>query len=99
MKILGVRDVCLLTEPERGKGYNIESKMSNGSPRYIEVKASRSRVAALELTGNEYQHILGNPGRSFVYVVANSSSDPTLYIISGIVLGGSYAGENIYLVV
>jgi len=72
-----------LSEPERYKGYDIESKMSDGSPKYIEVKASRSVVPDIELTRNEYQHILNNPEHSFVYVVTNAISNPTLHIIPG----------------
>jgi hypothetical protein len=75
-----------LTEPERGKGYDIESKISDGSPRYIEVKASRDWFPSIELTRNEYQHILNNPERSFVYVVASVFSNPTLHIIPGTAL-------------
>jgi hypothetical protein len=57
--------------------------MPDSSPKYIEVKASRDWLPSIELTRNEYQHILNNPGRSFVYVVASVFSDPTLYIIPG----------------
>jgi hypothetical protein len=86
MEVLGVRDARLLTEPERGKGYDIESKMPDGSPKYIEVKASRSGVPDIELTRNEYQRILNNPERSFIYVVTNALSDPTLHVIPGTAL-------------
>jgi hypothetical protein len=85
-EVLGVRDARILTEPERYKGYDIESRMPDGSPKYIEVKASRSGVPDIELTRNEYQHILNNPERSLVYVVTNAFSDPMLRIIPGTAL-------------
>jgi hypothetical protein len=75
-EVLGIRDARVLTEPEGGKGYDIESKMSDGSPKYIEVKASRDLYPSIELTRNEYQHILNNLERSFVYVVTNALNDP-----------------------
>jgi hypothetical protein len=84
MEVLGVRDARVLSEPERYKGYDIVSKMSDGSPKYIEVKASSTWYLDIELTRNEYQHILNNPERSFVYVVTNAISDPTLHIIPGV---------------
>jgi hypothetical protein len=71
-------------------------------PKYIEVKASKDRLPNIELTRNEYQHILNNPERSFVYVVASVFSDPTLHIVPGTALKdlkGSYTSENNYLVV
>jgi hypothetical protein len=85
-EVLGVKDARVLTEPERYKGYDIESRMPDGSPKYIEVKASRDWLPSIELTRNEYQHILNNPERSFVYVVVSVFSDPTLHIIPGTAL-------------
>jgi hypothetical protein len=85
-EVLGVKDARVLTEPERYKGYDIESRMPDSSPKYIEVKASRYEAVEIELTRNEYQHILNNPERSFVYVVASVFSDPTLHIIPGTAL-------------
>jgi hypothetical protein len=60
--------------------------MPDGSPKYIEVKASRDWLPSIELTRNEYQHILNNPERSFVYVVVSVFSDPMLHIIPGTAL-------------
>jgi hypothetical protein len=85
-EVLGVKDARVLTETERYKGYDIESRMPDGSPKYIEVKASRDWLPSIELTRNEYQHILSNPERSFVYVVASVFSNPTLHIIPGTAL-------------
>jgi hypothetical protein len=85
-EVLGVKDARVLTETERYKGYDIESRMPDGSPKYIEVKASRDWLPSIELTRNEYQHILNNPERSFVYVVASVFSNPTLHIIPGTAL-------------
>jgi hypothetical protein len=85
-EVLGVKDARVLTEPERYKGYDIESRMPDNSPKYIEVKASRDWLPSIELTRNEYQHILNNPERSFVYVVASVFSNPTLHIIPGTAL-------------
>ena len=85
-EVLGVKDARVLTESERYKGYDIESRMPDGSPKYIEVKASRSGYPDIELTRNEYQHILNNPERSFIYVVESALNDPTLNIIPGTAL-------------
>jgi len=84
MEMLDVREARVLCEPERYKGYDIVSKMSDGSPRYIEVKASSTWYLDIELTRNKYQHILNSSERSFVYVFTNVMSDPTLHIILGI---------------
>jgi len=83
---LEFKDARVLTESERYKGYDIESRMPDGSPKYIEVKASRSGYPDIELTRNEYQHILNNPERSFIYVVESALSDPTLNVIPGTAL-------------
>jgi hypothetical protein len=85
-EVLGVRDARVLTESERYKGYDIESRMPDGSPKYIEVKASRSAYPSIELTRNEYQHILNNPERSFIYVVESALNDPTVNVIPGTAL-------------
>jgi hypothetical protein len=85
-EVLGIKDARVLTEPERYKGYDIESRMPDGSLKYIEVKASRSGSPDIELTGNEYQHILNNLERSFVYVVTEALSNPTLHVIPGTAL-------------
>jgi hypothetical protein len=39
-----------------------------------------------KMPDNEYQHILNNLERSFVYVIASVFSDPTLHIIPGTAL-------------
>ena len=83
MEVLDVRDAHVLSEPERYKGCDIASKMSDGSPKYIEVETSSTWYLDIELTRNEYQHILNSSERSFVYVVTNAMSDPTLHIILG----------------
>jgi hypothetical protein len=85
-EVLGVKDARVLTETERYKGYDIESRMPDGSPKYIEVKASRDWLPSIELTRNEYQHILNNPERSFIYVVESALNDPTLNVIPGTAL-------------
>jgi hypothetical protein len=85
-EVLGVKDARVLTEPERYKGYDIESRMPDGSPKYIEVKASSRGYPDIELTRNEYQHILNNPERSFIYVVESALNDPTLNVIPGTAL-------------
>jgi hypothetical protein len=85
-EVLGVKDARVLTESERYKGYDIESRMPDGSPKYIEVKASSRGYPDIELTRNEYQHILNNPERSFIYVVESALNDPTLNVIPGTAL-------------
>jgi hypothetical protein len=86
MEVLGIKDARSLSEPERYKGYDIESRMPDSLPKYIEVKASRSGYPDIELTRNEYQHILNNPERSFIYVVESALNDPTLNVIPGTAL-------------
>jgi hypothetical protein len=85
-EVLGIKDARRLSESERGSGYDIESRMPDGSPKYIEVKASRDWSPNIELTRYEYWHILNNPERSFVYVVTNAFNDPTLHVIPGTTL-------------
>jgi len=81
---LGVREARPLTESERYKGYDIESRMHDGSPKYIEVKASvKPYLVDIELTKNEYQHILNHPERSFVYVVTDALREPALHVMPG----------------
>jgi len=84
---LSIREARPLTESERYKGYDIESKMPDGSPKYIEVKALRDRYylsySSIELTKNEYQHILNHSERYFVYVITDALGEPTLHVIPG----------------
>ncbi|RSN77723.1 sacsin N-terminal ATP-binding-like domain-containing protein [Candidatus Methanodesulfokora washburnensis] len=77
-----VENIRVLTESERGKGYDIESRMPDGSPKYIEVKASKG-LWSINLTKNEYKFILDNPNNSFIYIVAFALKDPELYIMRG----------------
>jgi hypothetical protein len=77
-------DVRLLSESEKGKGYDIESKMQDGSPKYIEVKASKDmRVSRITLRKSEYSFLLNNPDNYFVYIVVNALKDPELHVVPG----------------
>jgi hypothetical protein len=78
----GIWDVQSLSESERGKGYDIKSRMPDGSPKYIEVKASKGQWS-ITLTKNEYSFILDHSNCSFVYIVTYALKDPELYIVQG----------------
>jgi hypothetical protein len=78
----GILDAQPLSESEKGKGYDIKSRMPNGSPKYIEVKASKGQWN-INLTRNEYSFILDHPDCSFVYIVTYALKDPELYIVRG----------------
>ena len=74
-----------LAEFERGKGYDIESKMKDDSPKYVEVKATKDRWEFLRITlrKNEYNFALTNPDNYFVYIVVNALKDPELRVVPG----------------
>jgi hypothetical protein len=81
-EVCGIWDAQLLSESERGKGYDIKSRMPDGSPKYIEVKASKDSWS-IDLTKSEYRFILDNPNHSFIYIVIHALRDPELYIVQG----------------
>ncbi|RLE48907.1 MAG: hypothetical protein DRJ31_06205, partial [Candidatus Methanomethylicota archaeon] len=60
----------------------IKSRMPDGSPKYIEVKASKGEWS-IRLTKAEYRFILDNPERTYVYVIANALKDPELHVVPG----------------
>jgi hypothetical protein len=83
-EVLGVKDARPLTESERGKGYDIESRMPDGSPKYIEVKArSGDYYESITLARSEYELLFNKPECTYVYVVLNALSDPVLHIVPG----------------
>ena len=81
-EVCRVWDAQPISESERGRGYDIRSRMPDGSPKYIEVKASKGEWS-ITLTKTEYRFILDNPSSTFVYVIANALKDPELHIIPG----------------
>ncbi|MEM3451849.1 MAG: DUF3883 domain-containing protein [Nitrososphaerales archaeon] len=81
-EVLGIWDASPLAESERGKGYDIRSRMPDGSPKYIEVKASKGQWW-ITLTKVEYRFILENAERMYLYVVTNALKDPELHVILG----------------
>jgi hypothetical protein len=83
-EVLGVKDARPLTESERGKGYDIESRMPDGSPKYIEVKArSGDYYESITLAKSEYELLFNKPECTYVYVVLNALSDPVLHTVPG----------------
>jgi len=64
------------------KGYDIESKMPDGNPKYIEVKGMRGE-GALELKKYQYKRIIDKKERTRVYVVINALKNPELFEIKG----------------
>ena len=81
-----VAEARALDESEaRGKGYDIESKMPDGSLKCIEVKARAKEwyVSDLELTRAEYNRMFSDPQRYFVYIVCNALTRPELYVVKG----------------
>ncbi|MGC9202933.1 MAG: sacsin N-terminal ATP-binding-like domain-containing protein [Thermoproteota archaeon] len=78
----GCWDAQPLAESERGKGYDIKSRMTDGSPKYIEVKASKGEWS-ITLTKAEYRFILENPEHTYLYVITNALKSPELHGIPG----------------
>lgn len=71
-------------EPEdvskENEGFDIRSKLKDGTCRYIEVKA-RAGIGAVELTNNEWLNAKKFKEDYYLYVVLNSASNPELHII------------------
>lgn len=77
-------EVRELTSSEaQGKGYDIESKMSDGSTKYIEVKGSSESEPEIAFTRNEFQLIIHKPDHSFIYITTDALKKPKLSVISG----------------
>ncbi len=61
-------------------GFDIRSKLMDGTFRYIEVKA-RATTGPVELTQNEWLKAKRFGSDYFLYVVLNAAKEPELYII------------------
>ncbi|HNR80419.1 MAG TPA: DUF3883 domain-containing protein, partial [Mesotoga infera] len=61
-------------------GFDIRSRIIDGTYRYIEVKA-RAKTGPVELTQNEWLKAKRFGADYFLYVVLNAAKEPELYII------------------
>lgn len=67
-----------------GLGFDILSKNTNGTDRYIEVKATKlTKEAPFYFSALEYDFSKRNSSNFFLYRVFNLKSDPKLFIASG----------------
>lgn len=67
-----------------GLGYDILSRNSNGTDRYIEVKATKlTREAPFYFSALEYDFSKRAHSNFFLYRVFNLKTDPKLFIING----------------
>jgi uncharacterized protein DUF3883 len=64
-----------------GKGYDILSYEEDGTPRYIEVKASTGRGRTFLMSDNEWQFARRAKRAYFIYRVINVDAAPELYRI------------------
>lgn len=71
-----VKDV---SNPSLKKGFDLQSKHSNGEVRYIEVKG-RTGVANVELTENEWRQAANHQDRYWLYVVYHCDTVPKLHL-------------------
>lgn len=67
-----------------GLGYDILSKNTNGTDRYIEVKATKlTKEAPFYFSEREYDFSKRNSSRFYLYRVFNIREDPKLFIANG----------------
>jgi len=95
--------VRVLSESERGKGYDVESILPNGTKRCIEVKSSSSEKVDIRLTRAELSRLLGTgedePCEYYVYVVPDALKDPSLYVLESSKLRNIIAELDISIVI
>lgn len=94
---LSEKEVHVVEESERGRGYDIESKMRDGSPMYIEVKGSGEYAPQISLTASQYRLIISNPEKTFIYIVTNALRDPELHVVPAKLLIDKHLTEKIEL--
>ena len=70
-----IKDV---SKPQLKKGFDLESRHSDGEVRYIEVKG-RTGIASVELTANEWRQAANHQDRYWLYVVYHCDAAPQLY--------------------
>ena len=71
-----VKDV---SNPNRKKGFDLQSRHPNGEVRYIEVKG-RTGITSVELTANEWRQAANHRDRYWLYVVYHcDTEEPQLY--------------------
>ena len=67
-----------------GLGFDILSKNTNGTDRYIEVKATKlTKVAPIFFTKNKFDFSRANKNNYYLYRVFNLKQDPKLFIVTG----------------
>jgi hypothetical protein len=67
-----------------GLGYDVLSKNTNGTDRYIEVKTTKlSKEAPIFFSKNEYAFSLSNSANYYLYRLFKFNSDPKLFIVKG----------------
>jgi hypothetical protein len=67
----------------RNLGYDVLSKFSDGSNKYIEVKAfAGSKAHNFVVTRNELDFLKENPDSSYVYMVINCDTEPEILMTS-----------------
>src|SRR5258706_1082006 len=65
-------------------GYDILSKNTNGTDRYIEVKTTKlGKDAPIFFSKNEYEFSSSNPDHYFLYRVFNFNIRPKVFIVNG----------------
>jgi hypothetical protein len=67
-----------------GAGYDILSRNTNGTDRFIEVKATKlTKEAPFFFTSNEYEFSKANRSSFFLYRVFNLKYQPKVFIVNG----------------
>jgi hypothetical protein len=67
-----------------GAGYDILSRNTNGTDRFIEVKATKlTKEAPFFFTANEYEFSKAKSSAFFLYRVFNLKDQPKIFIVNG----------------
>jgi hypothetical protein len=67
-----------------GLGFDILSKNTNGTDRYIEVKSTKlTKEAPIFFSRNEYEFSLSNASNYYLYRVFNLNQNPKIFIANG----------------
>jgi hypothetical protein len=67
-----------------GLGYDILSRNSNGTDRYIEVKSTKlTKEAPIFFSKNEYEFAKGKSSNFHLYRVFNLKDDPKMFMVNG----------------
>jgi hypothetical protein len=67
-----------------GIGYDVLSKNTNGTDRYVEVKTTKlGKDAPIFFSRNEYEFSVSNSTNYYLYRLFNFNKDPKLFIVNG----------------